>query len=316
MSTATPVADATEQTRRLLTSSEQSRKVTDRVMTGVIWASFVLAMAPLVSLLWTVVSSGAGRMSVDFLSLSMRGIFGGNPDGGIYHAIMGTLIITGWAIVISVPVGLLTAIYLVEYGRGPLARAVTFFVDVMTGIPSIVAGLFVVALFTLIFGPAARFGFMGSVALSVLMIPVVVRSGEEMLKLVPNELREASYALGVPKWLTIVRVVLRTSVAGLTTGVLLAVARVIGETAPLLVAVGVTDSINFNAFEGRMMTLPVFAYRQYYAGYATCQPDDVDCIVDIGFQNAWGAALTLIVLVMLLNIAGRLVNRWFAPKLR
>ncbi|RPF19798.1 phosphate ABC transporter permease PstA [Myceligenerans xiligouense] len=316
MSTATPVADATERTRELVTSSEPRRKAVDRLMTGVIWVCFLLAMAPLVSLLWTVVSSGAGRMSIDFLSLSMRGIFGGNPDGGIYHAIVGTLIITGWAILISVPIGLMTAIYLVEYGRGPLARAVTFFVDVMTGIPSIVAGLFVVALFTLIFGPAARFGFMGAVALSVLMIPVVVRSCEEMLKLVPNELREASYALGVPKWLTIVRIVLRTSVAGLTTGVLLAVARVIGETAPLLVAVGVSDSINFNAFDGRMMTLPVFAYRQYYAGYATCQPDDIDCIVDIGFQNAWGAALTLIVIVMLLNIAGRLVNRWFAPKLR
>ncbi|GAB3163757.1 phosphate ABC transporter permease PstA [Myceligenerans halotolerans] len=316
MSTATPAADATERTRQLLTSAEPRRKATDRLMTGVIWFCFLLAMAPLVSLLWTVASRGAGRMSVDFLSLSMRGIFGGNPDGGIYHAIMGTLIITGWAIAISVPIGLMTAIYLVEYGRGLLARAVTFFVDVMTGIPSIVAGLFVVALFTLIFGPAARFGFMGAVALSVLMIPVVVRSGEEMLKLVPNELREASYALGVPKWLTIVRVVLRTSVAGLTTGVLLAIARVIGETAPLLVAVGVTDSINFDAFDGRMMTLPVFAYRQYYAGYATCQPDDIDCIVDIGFQNAWGAALALIAIVMLLNITGRLVNRWFAPKLR
>jgi phosphate transport system permease protein len=157
---------------------------------------------------------------------------------------------------------------------------------------------------------------MGAVALSVLMIPVVVRSCEEMLKLVPNELREASYALGVPKWLTIIRVVLRTSVAGLTTGVLLSVARVIGETAPLLVAVGVTDSINFDAFEGRMMTLPVFIYRQYAQGDATCREGQADCFADIALQNAWGAALTLIAIVMLLNIAGRLVNRWFAPKTR
>jgi phosphate transport system permease protein len=316
MSTATPVADTTERTRLLLTASEPRRKATDRIMASVIWLCFLLAMAPLVSLLWTVLTRGIGRISVDFLTLSMRGIFGGNPDGGIYHAIVGTLTITGWATLISVPVGLLTAIYLVEYGRGPLARAVTFFVDVMTGIPSIVAGLFVVALFTIFLGPGARLGLMGAIALSVLMIPVVVRSCEEMLKLVPNELREASYALGVPKWLTVIRVVLRTSVAGITTGVLLAVARVIGETAPLLVAVGVTDSINFDAFDGRMMTLPVFAYRQYSQGYATCREGQADCVVDIAFQNAWGAALTLIVIVMLLNIAGRLVNRWFAPKLR
>jgi phosphate transport system permease protein len=157
---------------------------------------------------------------------------------------------------------------------------------------------------------------MGSIALSVLMIPVVVRSCEEMLKLVPNELREASYALGVPKWLTIVKVVLRTSVAGITTGILLAIARVIGETAPLLVAVGVTESINFNAFDGRMMTLPVFIYRQYSQGLASCQEGDLQCVADISYQNAWGAALVLIVIVMLLNITGRLVNRWFAPKLR
>lgn len=315
MSADTSTMDSTERTRALLTTAEPRRRRTDRIMAGLIWGAFILAMIPLVSLLWTVLFNGAGRISIDFLSYSMRGVFGGDPSGGIYHAIMGTLIITGWAALVSVPIGILVAIYLVEYGRGPLARSVTFFVDVMTGIPSIVAGLFAVSLFTIFFGPGARFGFMGAVALSVLMIPVVVRSCEEMLKLVPNELREASYALGVPKWLTIIRVVLRTSVAGLTTGVLLAVARVIGETAPLLVAVGVTDSINFNAFDGRMMTLPVFIYRQYSQGLATCRPDQADCVADIALQNAWGAALTLIAIVMLLNIVGRLVNRWFAPKL-
>ena len=308
--------DATAHTRALLTTAEQSRKTTDRLMTVLIWGAFVLAMIPLVSLLWTVLANGVGRLGPDFLSFSMRGIYGGDPSGGIYHAIMGTLIITGWATLISVPVGLLTAIYLVEYGRGALARSVTFFVDVMTGIPSIVAGLFVVAFMTIFLDPGIRLGIMGSIALSVLMIPVVVRSCEEMLKLVPNELREASYALGVPKWLTIVKVVLRTSVAGLTTGILLAIARVIGETAPLLVAVGVTESINFNAFDGRMMTLPVFIYRQYSQGLATCQEGDLQCVVDISYQNAWGAALVLILIVMLLNIAGRLVTRWFAPKLR
>lgn len=316
MSVDTSTMDATERTRALLTTAEPRRRRTDRMMAVLIWGAFVLAMLPLVSLLWTVLFNGAGRITLEFLSYSMRGIFGGDPSGGIYHAITGTLIITGWAALISVPIGILVAIYLVEYGRGALARSVTFFVDVMTGIPSIVAGLFAVSLFTIFFGPGARFGFMGAVALSVLMIPVVVRSCEEMLKLVPNELREASYALGVPKWLTIVRVVLRTSVAGLTTGVLLSVARVIGETAPLLVAVGVTDSINFDAFEGRMMTLPVFIYRQYAQGTATCQEGQANCVADIALQNAWGAALTLIAIVMLLNIAGRLVNRWFAPKTR
>src|SRR5690606_24815690 len=130
-------------------------------------------------------------------------------------------IMTGIATVISVPVGLLTSIYLVEYGRGALARAITFFVDVMTGIPSIVAGLFAYALFSLAFGPGVRLGVAGAVALSVLMIPVVVRSSEEMLRLVPNELREAAFALGVPKWLTILKVVLPTSLAGITTGVML-----------------------------------------------------------------------------------------------
>src|SRR5690606_24753617 len=176
-------------------------------------------------------------------------------------------------------------------------------------------GLFAYALFAVILGPGVRMGVVGSVALSVLMIPVVVRSCEEMLRLVPNELREAAYALGVPKWLTVVRVVLRTSVAGITTGVMLAVARVIGETAPLLITVGVVDSINGNLFEGRMMTLPVYVYRQYSQGLVPCSSvTDAVCLPDINYDRAWAAALTLILLVMLLNLVGRLVTRWFAPK--
>src|SRR6185312_10621271 len=188
-----------------------------------------------------------------------RNIIG--PGGGIYHAIMGTLMITLAAAVISVPIGLLTGIFLVEYGGGRVARAVTFLVDVMTGIPSIVAGLFAYALFVIFFGPGVRMGFGGAVALSLLMIPIVVRSCEEMLKLVPHDLREASYALGVPKWRTIVKVVLPTALAGIITGVTLAMARVIGETAPLLIIAGSTDSVNFDAFRGQMASLPVFIYR-------------------------------------------------------
>jgi phosphate transport system permease protein len=186
-----------------------------------------------------------------------------------------------------------------------MARTVTFLVDVMTGIPSIVAGLFAYALFVLFFGPGIRFGFGGSVALSLLMIPVVVRSVEEMLKLVPHELREASYALGVPKWRTIVKVVLPTAMAGIVTGVMLAVARVAGETAPLLIIAGSTDSLNLNLFGERMMTLPVFIYYSYM------QPGVPP---EFGQARAWGAALVLIAIVMALNLLARLVGRYFAPK--
>jgi phosphate transport system permease protein len=256
-----------------------------------------------VSLVYTVLDKGLARLDSTFFTNSMFRVVG--EGGGAYHAIFGTLIITALATLISVPIGLMTAIYLVEYGRGRLKRAITFFVDVMTGIPSIVAGLFAFALFTLIFGNDVRLGVMGAVALSVLMIPVVVRSCEEVLKLVPNELREASYALGVPKWRTVVKVVLPTAVAGLGTGITLAVARVVGETAPLLVTVGLITSTNLNPFDGRMATLPVFAY------YQLTQPGTA---TQAFLDRAWTAALLLIILVMALNVVARLISRFFAPK--
>src|SRR3954465_7670885 len=199
-------------------------------------------MIPLVSLVYTVLRNGLARLDSEFFHSSMLGIVG--EGGGAYHAILGTLIITTLTTLISVPIGLLAAIYLVEYGTGRLKRWITFLVDVMTGIPSIVAGLFAFALFALFFGPGVRLGIMGSVALSVLMVPVMVRSSEEVLKLVPNELREAAYALGVPKWRTILKVVLPTSIAGLATAVTLAIARVVGETAPLLITVGIINGTN------------------------------------------------------------------------
>src|SRR5690625_3095950 len=250
-----------------LAATPRRRRLTNRLFQFLIYGAFGLALIPLVSVSWTVLSNGIERLSPYFLSVTMRGVYGGMDAGGIYHAIIGTLLITALATAISVPIGLLVAIYLVEYGRGSrLAQAVTFFVDVMTGIPSIVAGLFAYSLFAVIFGPGVRSGVVGSVALAVLMVPIVVRSSEEMLRLVPNDLREAAYALGVPKWLTIVKVVLRTAFAGIGTGVMLAIARVIGETAPLLLTVGVVDSINRNVFEGRMMTLPVYVFRQFSQG--------------------------------------------------
>ncbi|RBY78171.1 phosphate ABC transporter permease PtsA [Geodermatophilus sp. TF02-6] len=282
---------------------EGARKATDRFVTCLVVGAFALAMVPLVSLVWTVVSSGLPRLDAEFFHSSMLGILG--PGGGVYHAIMGTLVITGITTLMSVPIGLLTAVYLVEYGHGRLKRAITFLVDVMTGIPSIVAGLFAYALFVIFFGEGVRMGFGGAVALSVLMVPVVVRSAEEVLKLVPNELREASYALGVPKWRTIVKVVLPTAVAGLGTGITLAIARVIGETAPLLVIAGTTTATNLDPFDGRMATLPVFAY--YQLTQPGVPPED-------GINRAWTAALVLIAIVLVLNLVARLIGRVFAPK--
>lgn len=270
------------------------------LMTVLVHLAFALVMVPLVSLVWMVVVGGAERFGPEFLLTNMRGA--DDTNGGVYHGIVGTLEITGIASLISVPLGLFTAIFLVEYNGGWVARVVTFLVDVMTGIPSIVAGLFAYTIFLLLLGPRYQSGIIGAVALSVLMTPVVVRGVEEMLKLVPNDLREASYALGVPKWLTIVKVVLRTAMAGITTSVMIAVARVIGETAPLLITVGLTVRTNFDPTHGSMATLPVLVYDQYSRGDAAAM------------ERAWAGALTLIVIVMLLNLLARLVSRYFSPK--
>ncbi|TFD76951.1 phosphate ABC transporter permease PstA [Cryobacterium fucosi] len=285
---------------------EGVRKAKDRLVTALVTAAFVIALLPLISLVATTVISGLPAfLTPTFFTSSQRNVVG--PGGGALHAVIGTLLITGLATLISVPIGLLSAIYLTEYGRGRLARAITFFVDVMTGIPSIVAGLFAFALFSLLFNdPGIRFGFGGAIALSVLMIPVVVRSSEEMLKLVPNELREAAYALGVPKWLTILKVVLPTSLAGIVTGIMISISRVIGETAPLLIISGFTASMNYDLFNERMMTLPVFVYTQY-----ANQGTDTQAYLD----RAWAGALTLILIVMVLNALARLIAKLFSPKL-
>jgi phosphate ABC transporter permease subunit PstA len=285
---------------------EGVRKAKDRLVTALVTVAFVVALLPLFSLIITTLVNGLPAfLTPSFFTQSQRNVVG--EGGGALHAIVGTLMVTGVATLISVPIGLLSAIYLTEYGRGRLARAITFFVDVMTGIPSIVAGLFAFALFALLFDdPGIRFGFGGAVALTVLMIPVVVRSSEEMLKLVPNELREAAYALGVPKWLTILKVVLPTSLAGIVTGIMLSIARVIGETAPLLIIAGFTASMNYDLFNDRMMTLPVFVYTQY-----ANQGADYQSYID----RAWAGALTLILIVMLLNLGARIIARIFSPKL-
>lgn len=281
--------------------TEGARRAKDRLFTIVVGVAFALALLPLVSVLWLILENGVARFDVEFFTSDMRGVLG--EGGGALHAIIGTVLITAGAAVISIPIGVMCAIYLIEYGgKSPLARAVTFLVDVMTGIPSIVAGLFAFAFFAVFFGPSIRFGLGGSVALSVLMIPVVVRSVEEMLKLVPNELREASYALGVPKWRTIVKVVLPTAAGGIAAGITLSIARVIGETAPLLIIAGATTSINWNLFEGREMSLPVFTYNSYMIQGAVPEPN---------IERAWAAALTLMIIVMSLNLIARFIARMF-----
>jgi len=197
-------------------------------------------------------------------------------------------------------------VYLVEYGGGrPFARVVSLFVDVMTGVPSIVAGLFVYAFWILVLG-FQKSGFAGSLALFILMLPIVIRSSEEMLKLVPMDLREASYALGVPKWRTILRVVLPTALAGIVTGVMLGVARIAGETAPLLLLVGINQRIEFNPFAGRtdqnpQAALPTYIFEQFGVAVGNTEAP--------AFQRAWGAALVLIVIVGLLSLFARLVAR-------
>ncbi|MFE5405458.1 phosphate ABC transporter permease PstA [Streptomyces sp. NPDC056580] len=281
---------------------EGRRQARDRVATSLVWVAFLLAVIPLVSLIWVTVARGVKVLDLYFLTHSMGVVADSEPGGGIYAAIIGSLEQVGLATLIGAPVGILTAIYLVEYGRGRLAKSVTFFVDVMTGIPSIVAGLFILSLM-LIF-EMQPFGFAGSLALAILMMPVVVRSTEEMLKLVPNELREASLALGVPKWRTILKVVLPTSIGGITTGVMLAVARIAGETAPVLLLVFGNPFINNNPFEGAQASLPLYIYQQYSQSAGA----------NAAYDRAWAASLTLIAFVMILNMVARGIARWKAPK--
>ncbi|HWC48677.1 MAG TPA: phosphate ABC transporter permease PstA [Solirubrobacterales bacterium] len=281
------------------------RRGLNTLMMVLIAGAFVLAMIPLFSLVFEIAKRGIPGLSAEFFTEDARGAIGG--AGGASHAIMGTLIITAVASVISVPIGIMAAIYLNEYGEGRLRRALTFFVDVMTGIPSIVAGLFAYALFELFLGPGIRLGVMGSVALSLLMIPIVIRSAEETLKIVPNHLREAAYALGTPKWKTITKIVLPTAFAGLVTGVMIAIARIVGETAPLLVTTGVVDSMNTDPFNGRMQNLAVYAYNEYRSPGVMKQAS---------YDKAWAAALTLIAIVMILNVAARLVYRRYKTEIR
>lgn len=282
---------------------EGRRAARDRTWSALIHAAFVLAVLPLGSVVWTLVSRGSQRLDANFFGTSMNNIGPRDPMGGAYHAIVGTLQQVGIAALITVPIGIAAAVYIVEYGRGRFANTIRFFVDVMTGIPSIVAGLFVLAFWVLIVSPVFNdgrpgySGFAAALALSVLMLPTVVRSTEEMLRLVPAPLREGAYALGVPKWKTILRIVLPTALPGIVTGVMLAIARAAGETAPVLLVAGGTAAINFNPFENNQSSLSLFVYSQATdsSRYAP--------------ERAWTAALTLVALVLVLTVAAKLLAR-------
>ena len=282
------------------------RKVTNHLATVLVTSSLLVALVPLVWVLYSVIVRGwAALSSPTWFTNSQAGMTTFSAGGGAYHAIVGTLLQGLVCSLISIPIGVMVGVYLVEYGGGTrLGKVTTFMVDILTGVPSIVAALFIYALWvaTLGFG---RSGFAVSLALVLLMIPVIVRATEEMLRIVPMDLREASYALGVPKWKTIVRIVIPTALSGIVTGIMLALARVMGETAPLLILIGYAQAMNFDMFGGFMGSLPGMMYDQISAG-AGANPVPTD--------RLWGAALTLILLVALLNVGARAVARLFSPK--
>jgi phosphate transport system permease protein len=282
------------------------RKMTNQTATVLVTLSVVVAVVPLLWVLYSVLTKGLHIvLDSTWWTNSQAGMTAFMPGGGVYHALLGTLLQGLFCAVISIPIGVFVGIYLVEYGGGTrLGKITTFMVDILTGVPSIVAALFIYAMWVATLG-FQRSGFAVSLALVLLMIPVIVRSTEEMLRIVPMDLREASYALGVPKWKTIARIVVPTALSGIVTGVMLALARVMGETAPLLILVGYSQAINFDMFGGFMGSLPGMMYDQTSAG-AGANPVPTD--------RLWGAALTLIVLIAILNVGARFIAKFFAPK--
>ncbi|GAA2540159.1 phosphate ABC transporter permease PstA [Mycolicibacterium diernhoferi] len=282
------------------------RKITDNIATVLVTASVVVALVPLVWVLYTVVAKGIGVvLDSTWWTNSQSGMTAFAAGGGAYHAIVGSLLQAAVCAAISIPVGVFVGIYLVEYGGGTrLGKVTTFMVDILTGVPSIVAALFIYALWVATLG-FQRSGLAVSLSLVLLMIPVIVRSTEEMLRIVPMDLREASYALGVPKWKTISAIVVPTALSGIVTGILLSLARVMGETAPLLILVGYAQAMNFDMLSGFMGSLPGMMFDQTSAG-AGANPVPTD--------RLWGAALTLVVLIAALNVGARFIAKFFAPK--
>ena len=275
---------------------EGRRHALDRLLSLAVHLAVLAAVVPLISVLSYTAYKGLKKLDGQFLTHNLTGLGPFDTNGGEYHAIIGTLEQVLLSTLIAVPLGLLVAIYITEYGKGWLAAAVRFVIDVMTGIPSIVAGLFVFA-FWVIGLHQGYSGLAAAFSLTILMLPVVVRSSEEMIKLVPGELREAAYALGLPKWKTILRVVLPTASAGITTGTMIAVARVTGETAPLLLTSFITPATNTSPLSGKQAAIPTFIFSQIGLG----RP--------VNYERAWAAALTLIAIVLVLYISARLLTR-------
>jgi phosphate transport system permease protein len=274
------------------------RRTKNQIATVVMWVAFVATLVPLVLVLYTVVAKGVGAISWQFLS--------GSPIppnimplgiGGMGPAVVGTLIITGFAALIAIPLGVLGAVYINEYGgKGRLAKFIAFMADVMTGVPSIVMGLFIFTIWVLHFGYS---GLAGSFALACLMLPIVIRSSYEMLLLVPNELREASYALGASKSRVTLTVVLPAAIGGIVSGALLAVARAAGETAPLVFVILTVETTNPNLFSGANTALSTQIFVNAQSPYVGAE------------ARAWGAALTLIVISFALMITARVVTARF-----
>jgi phosphate transport system permease protein len=282
------------------------RKMANNIATVLVSLSLAVAVVPLLWVLYSVVSKGLKIvLSSSWWTNSQAGMTAFAAGGGAYHALVGSVLQGLVCAAISIPIGVFTGIYLVEYGGGTkLGKVTTFMVDILTGVPSIVAALFIYALWVATLG-FQRSGFAVSLALVLLMIPVIVRSTEEMLRIVPMDLREASYALGVPKWKTIMRIVIPTALSGIVTGIMLALARVMGETAPLLILVGYSQAMNFDMFNGFMGSLPGMMFDQTSAG-AGANPVPTD--------RLWGAALTLVLLIAVLNVGARFVSKFFSPK--
>jgi len=274
------------------------RHTKDRIATVLMIISFVVVIIPLGFVLYTVIAKGASIISWSFLTSGPipPNVLPANV-GGMGPAVLGTLEITALATVMAVPLGILGAVYINEYGgRGPLAALVRFLADVMTGVPSIVMGLFIFSIWVLHFGFS---GLAGAFALGCLMLPIVIRSTEEMLKLVPNSLREGSYAVGATKARVTLTVVLPAALSGIVSGALLAVARAAGETAPLLFTILTVFYANPNVFSGPNTSLPSQIFVNASSPYAGAQ------------ARGWGAALTLIAICFILMIAARFITARF-----
>jgi phosphate transport system permease protein len=293
--------DDRERLSILEASVDRGRRARDGLATTWLVGSFIVVAIPLVLIVGYVVMQGISAISWEFLTAPIEPSRR-REGGGIGPAILGTVLITLGATAMAVPLGVLGAIYLHEYGgKGRVASVIRFMSDVMTGVPSVVMGLFVYTIWVLAFGQS---GFAGSIALACLMLPVIIRSTEEMLRLVPDELRQGAYALGARKSRAIATVVLPTAIGGITSGIMLAVARAAGETAPLLFTVGIVYDSNWNLFEGPNVALPQLIFQNAQQPYDAAQ------------AKAWGAALTLVVIVLVFTVAARLISSRFSIKHR